>query len=421
MLPTLEYKTPVIEQYTIALIQPLSRNPYTRGMVTNKIDNDQGSSVLRLAEELISRPSVTPEDAGCMDVIESRLIGAGMRVEYMDSGDVRNLLAFHGSGTPHLMFLGHTDVVPPGPENAWASPPFDPRVRSGMLYGRGAADMKGSVAATVVAIESFLRDCPDHPGTVSLLLTSDEEGPAEHGVRVVAARLQEEGLLPDACLVAEPSSHTRLGDVIRIGRRGSIQACLTIRGVQGHTAYARAVDNPVHRAGSLLAALGRIEFDDGDDSFPPSILQISNINAGTGAANVTPGALELRFNIRNNPNSTAAELRTRIESLIESHDPGSWSLDWRVSGDPFGPAEGPLLEAVVEACEEVLGYRPNPDTGGGTSDGRFLGPLGVSVVELGPSNRTIHQVDECVSVDDLERLPALYRAVMDRMLVGQDH
>jgi succinyl-diaminopimelate desuccinylase len=390
-------------------------------MSENKDIGKTRAEVVELAEELIRRASVTPEDAGCMDIIEPHLRSAGMRVEYLDCKDVRNLLAVHGSGTPHLMFLGHTDVVPPGPEGGWTSPPFDPQVRDGMLYGRGAADMKGAVAATVVAIAAFLGDQPQHPGTVSVLLTSDEEGPADHGVRVVASQLKQKGLLPDYCLVAEPSSRVRLGDVVRIGRRGSIQACLTIHGVQGHTAYARSADNPVHRAGPLLAELGQLEFSDGDDSFPPSNLQISNINAGTGAKNVTPGVLEIRFNIRNNPNSTAAVLKTQIESLVKKHDPGSWHLDWQVSGDPFGPAEGPLLEAVREACEEVLGYRPTPDTGGGTSDGRFLGPLGVSVVELGPLNRTIHQVDECVSVADLERLPAIYRAVMRRVLQGQTH
>jgi len=390
-------------------------------MSENKDIGKTCPEVVELAEELIRRASVTPEDAGCMDIIEPRLRSAGMRVEYMNCKDVRNLLAVHGSGAPHLMFLGHTDVVPPGPEDAWTSPPFDPQIRDGMLYGRGAADMKGAVAATVAAIAAFLGDQPKHPGTVSVLLTSDEEGPADHGVRVVAAQLQKKCMLPDYCVVAEPSSRDRLGDVVRIGRRGSIQACLTIHGVQGHTAYARSVDNPAHRAGPLLAALGQLEFNDGDDSFPPSNLQISNLNAGTGAKNVTPGVLEIRFNIRNNPNSTAALLKTQIESLVKKHDPGSWHLDWQVSGDPFGPAEGALLEAVSESCEEVLGYRPTPDTGGGTSDGRFLGPLGVSVVELGPLNRTIHQVDVCISVSDLERLPAIYRAVMRRMLQGENH
>ncbi|MEE4297269.1 MAG: succinyl-diaminopimelate desuccinylase [Wenzhouxiangella sp.] len=379
----------------------------------NKADTD---SVLPLAMALMQCPSVTPDDAGCMDLIEPRLRASGMGVEYLDSENVRNLLAVHGSGAPHLMLLGHTDVVPPGPLENWTSPPFSAEVRNGMLYGRGAADMKGAVAASVVAIERFLAAHPDHPGTLSLLLTSDEEGPADHGVRFVAEQLQSRRLLPDACLVAEPSSKHRLADVMRIGRRGSIQAGIRIHGVQGHTAYANAADNPAHRAGRLIAALGQLAFDDGDESFPPSALQISNLNAGTGAMNVTPGLLDIRFNIRNNPNSPEDQLKRQIEALIEANDPGQWELEWRVSGVPFGPARGALREVVMEACSEVLGYSPKPDTGGGTSDGRFLGPLGVSVVELGPLNRTIHQIDECVSVADLEALPKIYEAVIRRML-----
>lgn len=372
--------------------------------------------VLPLAKALMERPSVTPDDAGCMDLIEPRLHAMDMCIQHLDSANVRNLLAVHGDGAPHLMLLGHTDVVPPGPAEDWTSPPFSPEVRDGMLYGRGAADMKGAVAACVVAVERFLKANPDHPGTLSLLLNSDEEGPAEHGVRFVAEQLQSRGLLPDACLVAEPSSAVRLADVMRIGRRGSIQARVRIHGVQGHTAYARASDNPAHRAGRLITALGELAFDDGDDNFPPTVLQISNLSAGTGALNVTPGVLDIRFNIRNNPNSRADQLKKRIESLIEANDPGAWELEWRVSGVPFGPATGLLQDAVTQACSEVLGYSPKPDTGGGTSDGRFLGPLGVSVVELGPLNRTIHQVDECVSVSDLETLPKVYEAVIRRML-----
>ena len=371
-----------------------------------------------LAMELISRPSLTPNDAGCMDLIEPRLAAAGMQTEYLDSGNVRNLLAVHGSGSPHLMLLGHTDVVPPGSESDWTSPPFEPSVRDGYLYGRGAADMKGSVAALVVAVERFLGSSSDHAGMLSVLLTSDEEGVAEHGVRAVVPRLRQRELLPDLCLVGEPSSRDRLGDAMRIGRRGSIQARLTIRGVQGHTAYARSADNPVHRAAPLLAELAQMRFDDGDDFFPPTRLQISNVQAGTGADNVTPGTLEIWFNIRNNPNSRSKVLEDRIEALINRHDPGAWSLNWRVSGEPFGPAQGRLPEAVAASCREILGFAPKPDTGGGTSDGRFLGPLGVSVVEFGPVNRTIHQVDECISVADLERLPGVYEAVMTRILAG---
>ncbi len=402
---------------TAGCYKRLSLKPYTKLMSESKGYDPNQESVLPLAEALMERASVTPDDAGCMDLIESRLRAAGMDVEFLNSADVRNLLASHGTGAPHLMLLGHTDVVPPGPLERWTSPPFSPEVRDGMLYGRGAADMKGAVAASVVAVERFLGAHPDHPGTLSLLLTSDEEGPADHGVRIVADELQARNALPDACLVAEPSSTHRLGDVMRIGRRGSIQAGIKIYGAQGHTAYAQAADNPAHRAGGLISSLGQLAFEDGDEHFPPSVLQISNVSAGTGALNVTPGLLDIRFNIRNNPNSSADELKRQIESLIEANDPGQWELEWRVSGVPFGPASGPFPEAVIDACSEVLGYRPEPDTGGGTSDGRFLGPLGVSVVELGPLNRTIHQIDECVSVSDLENLPKIYQAVMKRMLL----
>lgn len=374
------------------------------------------SPVLALAKELISRPSVTPEDSGCSELIAQRLRAVGMRTEFIDIGRVRNLLAWHGSGAPHLMLLGHTDVVPPGPLDDWRSPPFAPEVRDGILFGRGAADMKGSVAAFVVALEMMLSRSRDHQGTLSLLLTSDEEGPADDGVQAVVPILEQRGLLPDYCLVGEPSSSEHLADAMRIGRRGSIQARLSVRGVQGHTAYADAADNPAHRAGPLLAALGQLEFADGDPWFPPTKLQISNIKAGTGAENVTPGALEIWFNIRNNPNSPADLLKKRIEALIHAHDPGPWSLDWRVSGVPFGPAVGALPQAVIEVCREQLGREPEANTGGGTSDGRFLGPLGVSVVELGPVNRSIHQVDENVRVSDLEQLPRLYAGVIRRLL-----
>ena len=378
------------------------------------------SSVFELAVELMRRESVTPDDAGCQDLIAERLSAAGMQVDRIDVEDVRNLFISHGSGSPHLMLLGHTDVVPPGPVEKWTSPPFDPEVRDGLLYGRGAADMKSSVAAFVIAVEEYLAEHADHAGTLSLLLTSDEEGPAQHGVRAVVPKLGEMGLLPDACLVGEPSSREILGDTIRVGRRGSIQAKLKIHGIQGHTAYADPADNPVHRAGPLIAALGSMPFNDGDDHFPPTRLQISNIHAGTGADNVTPGELEIWFNLRNNPNSTATRLEARIRTLIAELDPGQWELDWRVSGEPFGPASGPLPQVVDSVCRRQLSVEPVADTGGGTSDGRFLGPRGIPVVELGPVNASIHQVDECIRVADLDRLPGLYRAIIADMLAAEN-
>ncbi len=387
-------------------------------MTETAYNADLEGDVLALAMALIRRQSVTPDDAGCCQLIARRLQAAGMYTEFIDSGPVRNLLAVHGSGAPHLMLLGHTDVVPPGPLADWTTSPFEPVVRDGHLYGRGAADMKGSVAAFVVALEDFLAEHPDHPGTLSLLLTSDEEGSAIDGVRAVVPVLQARGLLPGYCLVGEPSSRNRLGDVIRVGRRGSIQARLTVRGVQGHTAYADPADNPVHRAGPLLAELGQLVFEDGDEWFPATRLQISNVRAGSGVDNVTAGAMEIWFNIRNNPHSPAGMLKERIEAIIERHDPGPWRLEWTVSGEPFGPAGGALTEAVIETCRGQLELVPEANTGGGTSDGRFLGPLGVSVVELGPVNQSIHQVDEHVRVSDLERLPALYAGVIRRLLAG---
>lgn len=381
-------------------------------------DQTESDTVLLLTRELIARESITPADAGCLDLIGERLSAAGMAIERLDDGDVSNLLARHGSGSPHLMLVGHTDVVPTGPLEKWTSPPFEPQVRDGFLFGRGAADMKGSVAAFVVAIERYLSHNPDHPGTLSLVLTSDEEGPARHGVRSVVEVLAERGQLPDACLVGEPSSRERLGDHIRIGRRGSIQARLVVRGRQGHTAYADPDDNPVHRAAPVIAALAGMAFDDGDDYFPPTRLQISNVRAGTGADNVTPGELELMFNLRNNPNSPPEQLEQRIQDAIRELDPGDWSLDWRISGESFGPATGPLPEIVATTCRARLGIEPVADTGGGTSDGRFFGPRGIPVVELGPVNRTIHQVDECVRIADLESLPGLYGDIMSAMLSG---
>lgn len=378
------------------------------------------AAVLDLARALIERASITPDDAGCQPLLGERLEAAGMRVESFRFGEVDNLLASHGEGTPHLLLLGHTDVVPPGPQDAWSSPPFQPEIRDGMLYGRGAADMKSSVAAFVIAAERFLQENPDHAGRFSILLTSDEEGVAADGVRRVVPELESRGLLPDHVLVGEPSSSDRLGDVIRIGRRGSIQARLTVRGEQGHTAYARPEDNPVHQAAPLLAALAALEFDDGDAAFPPTRLQVSNVRAGTGADNVTPDRLEVLFNLRHNPNSTAEALEQRVRALFEQHAPAdrpvNWKLDWRISGAPFGPADGRLLEAVSETVREQSGRSPRPDTGGGTSDGRFFGPLGLETVELGPVNRTIHKVDESIALDDLGRLPGLYLGVLERLL-----
>ena len=374
------------------------------------------SELVELALELIRRRSVTPDDAGCQDLLAARLTAAGFDVERQRHGEVENLIAGHGQGRPHLMLLGHTDVVPAGPETAWTVPPFRPEFRDGFLWGRGAADMKSSVAAFVLAMEQFLRDRPQHGGRLSLLLTSDEEGAAADGVRRVVPELERCGRLPDHVLVGEPSSNERLGDVIRIGRRGSIQARLVVRGVQGHTAYARPDENPVHRGAALVVALAGLQFDDGDAAFPATTLQISNLRAGTGADNVTPGELEVLFNLRHNPNATAEALERRVRALIDEVGPADAELHWRISGAPFGPATGLLRAAVEQAVVEQLGQQPRADTGGGTSDGRFFGPLGIETVELGPVNRTIHRIDERIAVGDLEQLPGLYLNVIERLL-----
>lgn len=379
--------------------------------------------VITLTKTLIERPSITPHDEGCQPLLAELLTNAGFAVSHHRFGQVDNLLATHvgcpddsTSGSPHLMWIGHTDVVPPGPEAQWTSPPFKAVERGGALYGRGVADMKGSVAAMVVALIDFVKAHPSHPGRVSLALTSDEEGPAIDGIRALVGTLQSESLMPDVCLVGEPSSQAVLGDQIRIGRRGSIQAVCRIFGKQGHTAYALPEDNPVHRGGAFIQALGALRFNDADEAFASTRLQISNIHAGTGADNVSPGELVIHFNIRNNPNSSQAALKAMIEELLMQHDPGPWELDWRVSAEPFGPCQGAYLEAVVAACQHALGRRPRLDTGGGTSDGRFFGPLGIPVIEVGPVNATIHQIDEHVVVEDLVRLPNLYLTINEVVL-----
>lgn len=375
------------------------------------------SDVLDLTCDLIARRSVTPEDAGCQVLIAERLARAGFAVERLRFGEVENLWATHGSGDPTLVFLGHTDVVPSGPESSWQSLPFEPVVRDGHLYGRGAADMKGSVAAMVVALEDFVAAYPQHPGRVALLLTSDEEGPANlDGVRRVAATFRTRGERLDWCVVGEPSSKVRLGDLIRVGRRGSLSATLTVRGVQGHVAYPEKASNPIHAFAPALAELAATRWDEGNADFPPTSFQVSNLNAGTGATNVIPGSLVAQINFRYSTASTAAELRARTEAILSRHGL-DWQLGWNLSGEPFlSPAGGRLREAVCAVCRELCGTEPEQSTGGGTSDGRFIAPLGPEVVELGPVNATIHKVDECVAVADLERLPGLYRAICDRLL-----
>ena len=376
------------------------------------------SEVLELACELISRPSVTPEDAGCQVLVAERLARAGFAIEPLRYGDVDNLWASHGSGAPVLVLLGHTDVVPPGPREAWSSEPFEPVIRDGVLYGRGAADMKGSVAAFVVAAERFVAEHPDHPGTLALLLTSDEEGDAIDGVRKVADTLRTRGQRIDWCITGEPSSTARLGDLLRVGRRGSLSATLVIKGVQGHVAYPHKARNPVHQAAAALAELVARQWDAGYDSFPPTSLQVSNIHAGTGANNVIPGELQVLFNLRYNPHWDAPRLEGEVAALLDRHGL-EYELRWHRSGEPFHTPEGRLRAVARQVLAEFAGAPPEESTGGGTSDARFIAPLGAQCIEIGPVNASIHQVDEHVSVADLEALPELYLRLVERLLSGE--
>jgi succinyl-diaminopimelate desuccinylase len=375
------------------------------------------SEVFDLACELIRRRSLTPDDAGCIALIAARLEVAGFRCERLRYGVVSNLWATHGSGDPVLVFLGHVDVVPSGPESDWTSPPFEPTVRDGMLYGRGAADMKSGVAAMVAALEQFVAAHPGHAGTLALLLTSDEEGPTNlDGVRRVAQHFRETGQRIDWCVVGEPSSKEKLGDLIRVGRRGSLSGTLTVHGVQGHVAYPDKAKNPIHAAAPALAELAATAWDEGNADFPPTTFQVSNITSGTGALNVIPGSLIAHFNFRFGTASTPATLRGRTEKLLKKHGL-DYAIEWNLSGEPFhAPESGRLREVVIDVCREVCGIEPEASTGGGTSDGRFIAPLGAEVVEIGPVNATIHKVDECVALEDLERLPEIHSMIASRLL-----
>lgn len=380
-------------------------------------DPQSQSSVLGLACELISRPSLTPCDAGCQKLIAFRLISLGFEVKWFYCGEVSNVLLTRGQGSPSLWFLGHTDVVPVGDEAAWSHPPFGAEVSDGNLYGRGSADMKGAVAAMVVALETYAQQHPEPAGgQLGLLLTSDEEGVAVDGIVRVASEIREFGPVPDSCLVGEPSSLHQLGDSVRIGRRGSIHARLQVEGVQGHTAFPQYLDNPVHRLAPFLADLVAEVWDEGDADFPPTSLQIAAINAGSGANNVTPASVTVQFNIRNCPASPSNQIRARIDAMLHRFGIKNYELGWQASGEPFFSAPGKLRTAVVAACRNVLGIDPDLNTGGGTSDGRFMAPLGTEVLELGLVNSSIHKVDEHAPVTDIERLSATYYDIIRRVL-----
>ncbi len=371
---------------------------------------------LELCCELLRRPSVTPEDAGCQALMIQRLRALDFNCTELPRGKVSNFWAERGARGPLLVFAGHTDVVPTGPIAQWDTPPFEPTVRDGVLFGRGSADMKGSLAAMVVACEAFVAEHPDHPGRIGFLITSDEEGPAVDGTVRVLQYLQEQGQSIDWCVIGEPSSSEALGDAIRNGRRGSLGGILTVRGVQGHIAYPHLADNPIHRILPALHALTSEIWDEGNQFFPPTSLQISNINGGTGATNVIPGDVQVVFNFRFSTAVSDAELRQRTESILDAHQL-DYTMQWQLSGQPFLTSAGKLIEATVASILDITGQEPVLSTAGGTSDGRFIAPTGAQVVEVGPVNATIHKLNEQVLVADLPRLAAIYKGILTRLLL----
>jgi len=371
--------------------------------------------VLTLLFDLIRRRSVTPDDAGCQELIASRLGQLGFECETMVFGDVTNLWARHGSGSPVFCFAGHTDVVPPGDNGEWQSDPFEPDIRGEHVYGRGSADMKSGLAAMVVAVEEFLAEHPDHPGSIAFLITSDEEGRAREGTLKVMETLTARGERIDWCVIGEPSSHAELGDVVRIGRRGSLSGMLEVRGVQGHVAYPHLADNPIRRFAPVLAELHGIVWDEGNEFFPPTSFQVVNIQSGVGAPNVTPAQLSARFNFRYSTEWDHHRLKERVEAILDAHDM-DYKLDWHLSGEPFLTQPGQLIDAVSRAVEEHTGRAPELSTGGGTSDGRFISPAGADVVELGPISASIHKIDEHVRMGDVRALASMYRRILELLL-----
>ena len=375
------------------------------------------SATIALATDLISRASVTPEDAGCQPLMCQRLEAIGFKVTHLRFDNIDNFWAVHGESGPMLAFAGHTDVVPAGPVEEWASHPFEPEIRDGMLYGRGAADMKGSLAAMVVACENFIAQYPNHSGRIAFLITADEEGIATNGTVKVVQYLQEQGEHIDWCIVGEPSSSNETGDVIKNGRRGSLGCVMTINGRQGHVAYPHLADNPIHNASPALAELANTQWDNGNEFFPATSFQISNINGGTGATNVIPGSLKVMFNFRFSTELTAAVIKQRTAAILDKHKL-NYQLDWNLSGHPFLTAEGTLIDAVKDAIKTTTGLDTKLSTAGGTSDGRFIAPTGSQLVELGPVNATIHQTNECVKADDLNVLTNIYQQVLVNLLAN---
>ncbi len=373
------------------------------------------SETLELAKELVRRPSVTPDDCGCQQLLAERLGQAGFINEHLRFGEVDNLWARRGTEAPLFVFAGHTDVVPTGPVEEWDSDPFIPEIRDGYLFGRGAADMKGSIAAMTVACEKFVAAHPDHRGSIAFLITSDEEGPSIDGTIKVIDHLVKRGDKIDWCLVGEPSSVNRAGDTIKNGRRGSLNGKLRIQGKQGHVAYPHLADNPIHRAAPALAELAAIEWDAGNEFFPPTTFQVSNISGGTGAENVIPGVLDIQFNLRFSTESSEDSLKSQVNEILTRHGL-EYEIDWRLSGQPFLTPVGELVDAAREAISRITGIDTELSTSGGTSDGRFIAPTGAQVVELGPVNATIHQINECVKSGELDTLSIVYGYILTQLL-----
>jgi len=371
--------------------------------------------VIDLLAQLIRRPSITPDDAGCQEILARRLKLLGFECETMQFDDVTNLWARRGSAGPVLCFAGHTDVVPPGAADKWDTDPFEPVVKDGYMYGRGSADMKSGLAAMITALESFVADHSDHDGSLALLITSDEEGRARDGTLKVVEELQSRNEEVDWCVLGEPSSQDRLGDIVRIGRRGSLSGMLTVRGVQGHVAYPQLADNPIGRFAPVLSDLYTTEWDRGNKFFPPTSFQVVDIQAGVGFPNVTPGELNARFNFRYSTEWDYHGLKDKVRQLFDAHDI-DYELDWHLSGEPFLTEPGKLINAVSQAVTEQAGMAPELSTGGGTSDGRFISPAGTDVVELGPVNASIHKVNEHVRIDDVVALSSMYRRIMQLLL-----
>ncbi|OCH01649.1 succinyl-diaminopimelate desuccinylase [Aliivibrio fischeri] len=370
---------------------------------------------LALAKDLLSRQSITPEDAGCQELMIKRLEALGFTIEIMVFEDTTNFWARRGNEAPLFTFAGHTDVVPTGDLTHWNTNPFEPTIIDGMLYARGTADMKGSLACMVVAVERFVAEHPNHKGSISFLITSDEEGPFINGTTRVVDTLQERNEIIDMCIVGEPSSTSHVGDVVKNGRRGSLTGNLTVKGIQGHVAYPHIARNPIHQAMPALSELATTVWDNGNDYFPPTSFQIPNMNGGTGASNVIPGTVEIMFNFRFSTESTVDELQQRVVEILDKHDL-EYDLDWIINGLPFLTDTGDLLTAVVNAVDTVNQQKPQLLTTGGTSDGRFIAQMGSQVIELGPVNATIHKVNECVNVEDLEKLTDMYQEVLNNLL-----